>query len=405
MNLKIKFILFSLFLLFIFVVFTNLAIFFSCRIFLFNIAVQAESKKFLKSFVSSYGSLTKLEKEKSFFNSIFDVFDSGVAYVSFLSSSGEVFSLGEESVLEEESIYKYSHPVTTIDGKIAGTLLVGFYRSYYDAQARRLFYIILNKILFIYLLSILIVFLVSKRFTKSFEESEKRFKDDFLVSVSHEFKSPLAAIEGYSDLMMEKAKKSGSQDMLEGLNAIKDSTGRLKYFINNVLSLAEFRAGKVKAKGTSAYIDEVVEQESRNFKSVASLEKKKFIIDILDGLPPVLGDAGLLGLAVSGILNNAFKFTKEGDAISVKAMLSQDYGDKFVEVWISDTGIGIPKELLKKIFEKFYQIKRNKFEKLKGSGLGLSLTSEIISLYKGTIWAESKVGEGTTIKFILPVFI
>ncbi|MDR2427618.1 MAG: HAMP domain-containing histidine kinase [Endomicrobium sp.] len=349
--------------------------------------------------------MTKLEKEKSFFNSIFDVFDSGVAYVSFLSSSGEVFSLGEETVLEEESIYKYSHPVTTIDGKIAGTLLVGFYRSYYDAQARRLFYIILNKILFIYLLSILVVFLVSKRFTKSFEESEKRFKDDFLVSVSHEFKSPLAAIEGYSDLMMEKAKKSGSQDMLEGLNAIKDSTGRLKYFINNVLSLAEFRAGKVKAKGTSAYIDEVVEQESRNFKSVASLERKKFIIDILDGLPPVLGDAGLLGLAVSGTLNNAFKFTKEGDAISVKAMLSQDYGDKFVEVWISDTGIGIPKELLKKIFEKFYQIKRNKFEKLKGSGLGLSLTSEIISLYKGTIWAESKVGEGTTIKFILPVFI
>jgi two-component system sensor histidine kinase VicK len=75
-------------------------------------------------------------------------------------------------------------------------------------------------------------------------------------------------------------------------------------------------------------------------------------------------------------------------------MLYQDYGNRFVEVWISDTGIGIPKELLKKIFEKFYQIKRNKFEKLKGSGLGLSLTSEIISLYKSTIWAESKVGEG-----------
>ncbi|MDR2645197.1 MAG: HAMP domain-containing histidine kinase [Endomicrobium sp.] len=349
--------------------------------------------------------MTKLEKEKSFFNSIFDVFDSGVAYVSFLSSAGEVFSVGEKSVLEEERIYKYSHSVTAIDGKIAGTLLVGFYRSYYDAQARKLFYNYFKKILFIYLLSILIAFLVSKRFTKGFEDSEKRFKDDFLVSVSHEFRSPLAAIEGYSDLMIEKAKKSGFQDILEGLNAIKNSADRLKYFINNVLSLAEFRAGKVKAKGASSYIDEVVERESRNFKSVASLEKKKFIIDIIDGLPPVSADSCLLGLAVSGILNNAFKFTKEDDTISVKAMLSQDYGDKFVEVWISDTGIGIPKELLKKIFEKFYQVKRNRFEKLKGSGLGLSLTSEIISLYKGTIWAESKVGEGTTIKFILPVFI
>jgi signal transduction histidine kinase len=226
-----------------------------------------------------------------------------------------------------------------------------------------------------------------------------------LLSVSHEFRSPLAAIEGYSDLMIEKAKKSGSQDIVEELNVIKDSADRLKYFINNILSLAEFRAGKVRAKGTSAYIDEVVEQESRNFKSVAGLEKKKFIIDITDGLPPVSADVGLLGLAVSSLLSNAFKFTKEGDTISVKAMLSQDYGNRFVEVWISDTGIGIPKELLKKIFEKFYQVKKNKFEKLKGNGLGLSLASEIIFCYRGTIWAESKVGEGTTIKFILPVFI
>jgi signal transduction histidine kinase len=70
-------------------------------------------------------------------------------------------------------------------------------------------------------LNVLIVFLASKRFTKIFESSEKRFKDDFLLSVSHEFRSPLAAIEGYSDLMIEKAKKSGSQDMLDGLNAIK----------------------------------------------------------------------------------------------------------------------------------------------------------------------------------------
>jgi signal transduction histidine kinase len=353
--------------------------------------------------------LAKLEKKKSFFNSVFDVFGSDVAYVSFLSSSGEVFFVGEETVLEEDRIYKYSSPLTTIDGKIAGTLLVGFYRSYYDAQARKLFYIVLNKILFLFIicviLSVLVAFLASKRFTRNFEDSEKRFKDDFLLSVSHEFRSPLAAIEGYSDLMIEKAKKSGSQDIIEGLSVIKISADRLKYFINNVLSLAEFRAGKVKAKGTSAYIDKVVEQESRNFKSIADLEKKKFIINIIDGLPPVLADAGLLSLAVSGVLSNAFKFSKEGDTISVKAMLSQDYGNKFVEVWISDTGMGIPKELLKKIFEKFYQVKRNKFEKLKGSGLGLSLTSEIISLYKGTIWAESKVGEDTTIKFILPVFI
>jgi signal transduction histidine kinase len=288
--------------------------------------------------------------------------------------------------------------VTTIDENVSKTFPVRGLLSY----------VILNKVLFsvgvCFLLSVLVSFLISKRFIKNFEDSDKRFKDDFLVSVSHEFKSPLAVIEGYSDLMQEKAKKNGASDIVEDLNIIKNSTNRLKYFIENVLSLADIRAGKVNTKENSLHIDKVVECESSNFKTLADLEKKKFVIDIVDGLLPVSADYKLLGLAISSILDNAFKFTKEGDTVTIKAMLSKDYSNKFVEVLISDTGIGIPKESLKKIFEKFYQVKKSKFEKLRGSGLGLSLAKEIITLYHGDIWAESKVGEGTTIKFILPVF-
>jgi signal transduction histidine kinase len=273
---------------------------------------------------------------------------------------------------------------------------------------RELFYIVLNKVFFFavvcFVLSILTAFLIFRRFTKSFEDSERCFKDDFLVSVSHEFKSPLAAIEGYSDLMREKAKKNGANDIIEDLNVIKSSTNRLRYFIDNVLNLADIRAGKINTVGNSSSIYEVVEREGSNFKSVADLEKKKFIINMVEGLPQVFADCRLLGLVMSSILNNAFKFTREGDTITIRAMLSVDYGSKFVEVWISDTGIGISKEFLKKVFEKFYQIKKSRFEKLKGSGLGLSLAKEIVTLYNGSIWAESKIGEGTTIKFILPIF-
>jgi signal transduction histidine kinase len=204
--------------------------------------------------------------------------------------------------------------------------------------------------------------------------------------------------------MLEKTKKNSYQDMVEGLNVIKNSTDRLKYFVNSVLSLADIRAGKVKVKGTSSYINEVIEAETRKFKSVADLEKKKFIIDMTRDVSVVSASADMLGFVVSCILSNAFKFTKEGDAVSVRAMLSCDYGSKFVEVWISDTGIGISKELLKKIFEKFYRVKKDKFEKLKGSGLGLSLASEVIALSRGNIWAETQVGKGTVIKFILPAF-
>jgi signal transduction histidine kinase len=286
---------------------------------------------------------------------------------------------------------------TTINGEATDSLSI-----------RKLFNVVLNKILFsavvCFILSGLVAFLISKRFTKSFEDSWECFTDDFLISVSHEFKSPLAAIEGYSDLMLEKAKRSSSSSVIEDLNVIKNSTNRLKYFINNVLSFAQVRAGKIESKGKLSYIDKVFGQEIINFRNVADLEKKKFIIDITDKLPPVWGDSSLLGLVVSSILNNAFKFTKEGDSVSIKVMLSKNYGNKFVEVWISDTGVGIPKELLKKVFEKFYQVRKSKFEKLKGSGLGLSLAKEIVVLYHGNIWAESKVGKGTTIKFILPVF-
>ncbi|MDR1086887.1 MAG: HAMP domain-containing histidine kinase [Endomicrobium sp.] len=280
--------------------------------------------------------------------------------------------------------------------------------SLYNASVRSFLGFVLKNILFAFFIcvafGIVAAVLVYKLFVKSFEDSERRFKDDFLVSISHEFKSPLSAIEGYTDLLLEKSKKNGFQDITEGLSVIKNSTDRLKYFINNVLCLVNIRAGKVKSNGDFCYIDEIIEEEIYKFKSLASLEKKRIVIDISEALPPIAASKNMISLSVSGILSNAFKFTKEEDVVAIKAMLSRSQGNNFVEVWVSDTGIGISKELLKKIFEKFYQIRKSKFEKLSGSGLGLSLASEIVSLYKGNIWAESKVGEGTTIKFTLPVF-
>jgi signal transduction histidine kinase len=383
--------------------------FLGCRGFFVN-TVQKEIDGSLKLFFSLYESPIKLEQKKFLLNSIYNVFGCNVKYASFVSLSGESFFVGKENILKDRnSIYEYSLPVV-IDGKPRGTLFIGFCRDWYNARVKQLYSVVFKNVLFAIgvcvVFSVLMVFLISKYFTKSFEAYQERFKDDFLGSVSHEFKSPMAAINGYSDLVLERVKKCGFKDkvLFESLNVIKNSVNRLKYFVNNVLNLANIRNKNLKVKNTVIYMDEVIEKEAYNFKSVASLEKKMFVIDVSGELPPVFGDANMLGLAVSSILGNAFKFTKEGDRVAVKAMLSKGYDNKFVEVWISDTGIGIPEKLLKKIFEKFYQIRKSKFEKLKGSGLGLSLASEIISLHHGTIWAESKVGEGTTVKFVLPVF-
>jgi sensor histidine kinase regulating citrate/malate metabolism len=104
--------------------------------------------------------------------------------------SGEVFFVGQENILESE-IYKYSSSVTAPDSNTVGTLSVGFYKDYYYSQARKSFNVVLKNVLFAaigsIILSVFAVFFISKWFAKSFEDSEKRFKDDFLVSGSHEF--------------------------------------------------------------------------------------------------------------------------------------------------------------------------------------------------------------------------
>ncbi|MCL2485173.1 MAG: HAMP domain-containing histidine kinase [Endomicrobia bacterium] len=230
-------------------------------------------------------------------------------------------------------------------------------------------------------------------------------KDTFVSSVSHELRSPLAAIDGYCDLLIEGInKKSPPEQQLRGLKIIKDASIRLTNFINNILDLAKMRAGKYEMKASEISLETVIREIAVLFESLAVAQNKVLKLNIAPNLPTVYADPEKIKQVITNILGNAFKFTKENDTITISSLVSPSYGNDFIEVQISDSGVGLSKTDAEKVFEKFYQVKDDEFNKPKGTGLGLSIVYEIIRLHHGRIWAEGEQGAGSSFKFVLPVF-
>ncbi|MCL2799662.1 MAG: HAMP domain-containing histidine kinase [Endomicrobia bacterium] len=232
-----------------------------------------------------------------------------------------------------------------------------------------------------------------------------RLKDSFVSSVSHELRSPLAAIDGYCNLLIEGVNNNYPPErQLRGLKIIKEASLRLTNFINNILDLAKMKAGKYEMKAKEVSLESVINEIAGLFESLAVSQDKILNLNITPNLPEVYADAEKIKQVITNILSNSLKFTKEKDIITISCNMSKSYGNDFVEVNISDTGVGLSKSDAEKVFEKFYQVKDNDYNRPKGTGLGLSIVYEIIRLHHGRIWAEGELGKGTSFKFVLPVF-
>lgn len=349
--------------------------------------------------------------------------------------------------LTAETVYEYASPILSGE-KYLGTLIVGFSHDYMQAGIQKGTSLISHNIkkaaLIAFILGILganfmafrliqpirLLAEAAKRIAdgdqdvqveikrsdelgllaKTFNEmavkvqETDKLKDGFVSSVSHELRSPLAAIEGYCNLLIEGVHNNHpAEQQLRGLTIIKDATLRLTNFINNILDLAKMKAGKFEMKPGPIFIDETIQEITRLFESLALSQNKTLKSIIKEDLPPVFGDAEKIKQVITNLVSNALKFTKENDSIVISAMVSKSYGPDFVEVWVEDSGIGLTKEEAEKVFEKFYQVKDGEFKKPKGTGLGLSIVYEIIKLHHGRIWAEGNLGKGATFKFVLPV--
>lgn len=217
-------------------------------------------------------------------------------------------------------------------------------------------------------------------------------RNDFVINVSHEFKTPLTAIEGYATLLQNS--NLTDADRQEYTNLIIQSTQKLSLLTTNILKLSKLENQEIIPSKTHFSLDEQLRQALLMLETQWS--KKAIELDI--ALMPVsfYGNAELLLQVWLNLLENAIKFTPCHGSISVRLLER----DKQVKVTVSDTGIGIPTETQKHIFEKFYQGDRTR--SADGNGLGLALVNRIVALCNGQISVESDVGEGACFTVLLP---
>ena len=223
-------------------------------------------------------------------------------------------------------------------------------------------------------------------------------KSQFISMASHELRTPLTAIKEGIAIVMDGSTGKINDEQEDFLGMAKRNVDRLARLINDVLNFQKLEAGKIKFDIQAKDINEVVKEV---YETMVPLTKEKglnFVVKLDENLPKARFDNDKIIQVLTNIVNNAIKFTEKG-AITVTTSKQ----DNVVCVAVQDTGPGVEKEDIQKLFHKFEQLAKQDDRKTGGTGLGLAISKEIVEKHNGEIWAESKHGKGTKFIFTLPV--
>jgi two-component system, sensor histidine kinase and response regulator len=240
----------------------------------------------------------------------------------------------------------------------------------------------------------------------------ERTKADFMAMLVHDLRSPLIGVKSVIELLQDSGKGSIlGDDQFELLNSAHSSAKKLLGLISDFLDLSKYEAGSIAFEASptevEAFIEPVLHQMDIQFKQ----RNVKIVKDIPASLPKVFVDAMKTEQVVMNLLSNALKFTKGGGVITVEAASKSEEvistgGTKqkqFVQISVSDNGVGIAADELPLLFERYKQVSSAKIVKQKGTGLGLVICKRIVEAQGGRISAESEPGKRTTFSFMLPV--
>lgn len=226
----------------------------------------------------------------------------------------------------------------------------------------------------------------------------ERVRQDFVANVSHEFKTPLTAIQGFAETLLGGALEDPKNNR-RFLEIIRDHASRLAQLTDDLLKLARIEAGKLEVEFSPVNMMETIERCAETSLLNASRKQIAIRVNVPPGLPAVLGDSGLLREVLQNLIDNAIQYTPEGGQIQVCAST----GARQAVVTISDTGIGIPLADQERIFERFYRVDAARSREAGGTGLGLSIARHIVEAHGGRIWVESAVGAGSKFSFSIPL--
>jgi PAS domain S-box-containing protein len=223
----------------------------------------------------------------------------------------------------------------------------------------------------------------------------------FYQTLSHELKTPLTSAREFVSIVMDGLAGELNQTQSTYLGIAKESCTQLALYINDLLDATRLETGKLHVELKPTSLTTVIQRAMATIK-LAAAQKQIRLNEDLDGtLIDVMVDESRIMQIIANLLNNALKFTPEGGAIAVT--LSQDPRDpERVQISVADTGCGIAKDQLKRIFDRLYQVNGSDAAAHGGIGLGLYLCRELILLHGGNIWVESEIGTGSTFTFDVP---
>lgn len=227
-------------------------------------------------------------------------------------------------------------------------------------------------------------------------------RSEFVANVSHELKTPIAAVKGFAETLLaggvndEETKRSF-------LQIIHDEGDRLNRLIGDILELSKIESKRAPLEFSPVDLKELFHSIYEVFLPAASKKSIQMHQGINEHLY-IEGDEDRLRQIFMNLLSNAISYTSEGGRVKVEAeILNKDHEDEKIRIIVSDTGMGIPKKDIPRIFERFYRVDKARSRSSGGTGLGLSIVKHLIELHNGTIRVESKVGEGSSFIVDLPV--
>jgi PAS domain S-box-containing protein len=232
---------------------------------------------------------------------------------------------------------------------------------------------------------------------KKAAEAANRAKSAFLANMSHELRTPLNAVLGYTELILDKIYGDIPEKVQGVLERVTKNGRHLLSLINDVLDISKIEAAQLTLSINQFSMKEVVHTVITGVEPLAAEKNLELKTTVHPNLPTGKGDEQRIVQVILNIVGNAIKFTEEGE---VKIEVNESNGAFIISV--SDTGQGLSEADLQKIFEEFHQVDSSSTRQKGGTGLGLSISKKIIEMHGGEIWAESKLGQGSTFWFTLP---
>jgi PAS domain S-box-containing protein len=241
------------------------------------------------------------------------------------------------------------------------------------------------------------------REAKEAAERSDRAKSEFMSVASHEMRTPITSIKGYTDLLSKETVGPINAAQAEFLDTIRTNADRIALLISDLSDMARIESGRLRLEIGLVDVVEVVRDAVEGLRAQIEAKDQTLSVAVAGDLPPARADYERSVQVLSNLIGNAHKFTPAGGRLIVRARRWQDEetGQRIL-LAVEDNGIGIRAEEHERVFEKFYRSEDRKASDLPGSGLGLSIAANLVKMQGGEIWLESRFREGTTVRFTLP---